>query len=393
MLQWVCLLFALVCSGAALAAEPIRIAVTGPFTGGSAQLGLSMRDGIRLATAEINKAGGLLGRKLELIERDDEAIPERGAQAVQDLLAHYRIHAALGVVNTGVGLACQRFYQEARIPMITSVATGSVLTRQFMPPQYPENYIFRISAQDIVQSEIIVAEAVDKRGLKRVAIFHDTTSYGEGGRADLERALYRRNLTPLTIEKFNIGERDMSSQLRRAKAIGAEAILTYGIGPELAQVANGRAQLGWKVPIIGSWTLGSPAFIDSAGPNAEGARMPQTLIDDTPNPTQRAFIQKFLRFTGQARIPSPTAAAQGYDSVYLLAAAIRQAKSTSGPAIREALESLRKKVPGVVTTYDRPYTQLDHEAIDTPAPVTLGEVRNGRVSYAYEAQRAATVAR
>ena len=72
----------------------------------------------------------------------------------------------------------------------------------------------------------------------------------------------------------------MTAQLLKAKEAGAEAVLTYGIGPELAQIANGMAKLGWKVPMIGCWTLSMANFIDNAGANGEGARMPQTFIQD-----------------------------------------------------------------------------------------------------------------
>ncbi|HQE41481.1 MAG TPA: ABC transporter substrate-binding protein, partial [Zoogloea sp.] len=126
-----------------LAGEPIRIGVSGPFTGGSSPMGVAMRDGIRLAAQEINAAGGILGRPLRLIERNDEASPEHGAQIAQELINREKIVAGLGIVNTGVALASQRFYQQAHLPMITSVATGSIITKQFLPPQYPDNYIFR----------------------------------------------------------------------------------------------------------------------------------------------------------------------------------------------------------------------------------------------------------
>jgi len=96
------------------AIEPIRIGVSGPFTGGSSPMGLSMRDGIRLAAQEINAAGGILGRPLRLIERDDEARPERGAQVAQELINREKIVAGLGIVNTGVALASQLLPAGAR---------------------------------------------------------------------------------------------------------------------------------------------------------------------------------------------------------------------------------------------------------------------------------------
>lgn len=371
----------------ASAIEPIRIGVSGPFTGGSNPMGIAMRDGIRLAAREINAAGGILGRPVVLVERDDEARPERGAQVVQELINQEKVIAGLGIVNTGVALASQRFYQQAHIPMITSVATGSIITKQFLPPQYPDNYIFRASAPDSVQAAMIVEEAVVRQRLRKLAIFHDSTNYGQLGREDLERALERHGIRPVAVERFNIRDVDMTPQLARARAVGAEAILTYGLGPELAHLANGMVRIGWKVPMMGSWALAMSNFIDNAGPNAEGTRMPQTFIQEGNTPRRKAFIDKYRKAFGVERIPVAPAAAQGYDSMLLLAAAIQQARSTDGARLREALENLKDRVEGIVMVYDRPFSRTDHEAIDTPRIPVIGEVRNSQVVFAYDEDR------
>ena len=99
----------------AVAADPIKIGVAGPFTGGSSSMGVSMRDGVRLATAEINKAGGIMGRQILLVERDDEAKNERGVQIAQELISKEKVTAAVGYVNTGVALASQRFLADQEI--------------------------------------------------------------------------------------------------------------------------------------------------------------------------------------------------------------------------------------------------------------------------------------
>ncbi|MBY0235623.1 MAG: ABC transporter substrate-binding protein, partial [Burkholderiaceae bacterium] len=171
----------------ALAAEPIKIGVSGPFTGGSSSMGVSMRDGVRLAADEINKAGGVLGRQLLLVERDDEAKNERGVQIAQELINKEKVAATVGYINTGVALASQRFYQEAKIPVMNNVATGSLVTHQF--DDQPENYIFRNAAHDSIQAPMIVEETIVRRGYKKVAILADSTNYGQLGRADLEKAL------------------------------------------------------------------------------------------------------------------------------------------------------------------------------------------------------------
>ncbi len=135
------------------AADPIKIGVTGPLTGGSSSMGVSMRDGAELAAEEINKAGGVLGRPIQLVERDDEAKNEVGVQVAQELINKEGVVATLGFANTGVALAATRFYQEAEIPVIDNVATGSVVTAQFLAPDHEHNYIFRTSANDGIQSK------------------------------------------------------------------------------------------------------------------------------------------------------------------------------------------------------------------------------------------------
>jgi branched-chain amino acid transport system substrate-binding protein len=251
--------------------------------------------------------------------------------------------------------------------VMNNVATGSLVTHQF--DDQPENYIFRNAAHDSIQAPMIVEEAITRRGYKKVAILADSTNYGQLGRADLETALQLKGIKAVAVEKFNVKDVDMTAQLLKAKEAGAEAVLTYAIGPELAQIANGMTKLGWKVPMVGSWTLSMANFIDNAGPGGEGARMPQTFIQEPFNPKN-------------ARIDSPVSAAQGYDSIYLLAAAIKQANSTDGPKIKAALEDLKTPVEGVITTYSKPFTAKDHEAITANIPV-FGEVKGQRVVYAY----------
>ena len=366
------------------AADPIKIGVDGPFTGGSSSMGVSMRDGVRLAVDEINKAGGVLGRPLLLVERDDEAKNERGVQIAQELINKEKIVAVVGFINTGVALASHRFYQEAKIPVMNNVATGSLVTHQF--DDQPGNYIFRNAAHDSIQAPMIVEEAITRRGFKRVAILADSTNYGQLGRTDLEAALAQKGIKAVAVEKFNIKDVDMTPQLLKAKEAGAEAVLTYGIGPELAQIANGMTKLGWKVPMIGSWTLSMANFIDNAGPGGEGARMPQTFVQEPTTPKRQSFIISYLKTFNpkNGRIDSPVSAAQGYDSIYLLAAAIKQAGSTDGPKIKAALEDLKTPVDGVITTYTKPFSAKDHEAITANIPV-FGEVKGQRVVYAYAA--------
>ena len=289
----------------AFAQEPIKVGLSGPFTGGSSSMGVSMRDGAKLAAAEINKAGGVLGRPLLLVERDDEAKNELGVQIAQELINKERVVATLGFINTGVALAAQRFYQEAEIPVFNNVATGSVVTKQFLPPEHKANYIFRNAANDTIQSSMIAEYAVKRKGYSKPALLADSTNYGQLGVKDLTAALEKMNIKPVATDKFNIGDTDMTAQVLRAKEAGADVILTYAIGPELAQIANSMAKLGWKVPMIGSWTLSMASFIDTSGANGEGATMPQTFVQLPNTPKRKAFIEAYQAAYKVDRMPSP----------------------------------------------------------------------------------------
>jgi len=359
------------------AADPIRIGVDGPFTGGSAPMGIDMLRGVELAADEINKAGGILGRPLVLVKRDDQANNDRGAQIADELTENHLVDAAVGYINTGVALAAIPYFEEAHIPVVLSVTTGSVLTRQFAPPEYAENYVFRVSCSTALEVEKI-AEIVKARGYQKISIFADTTAYGQVGRHDLIQALAAQGIAPVSNEKFNIGDTDMTAQLKRAHAAGADVVLTYGIGPELAAIANDRAKIGWMVPMIGSWTLSMSNFIDAAGVNGNGTVMPQTFIEQSDTPKRAAFIQAFHAAYKVTRMDSPPSAAQGYDSLYLLAAAIRQAGTVDGPKVRAALDNLHDKVEGVVQVYNHPFNPTNHEAVGAN-DVVYGVVDNGRV--------------
>lgn len=367
------------------AAQDIKIGFQCPLTGGSSPFGVSGLAGAKLALQEVNSRGGVLGRKLVIIERDTEAKNERGVQLAQELIQKERVVAGVGFCNTGVSLAAQKYYQEAMIPVIDVVATGTAVTRQFTPPEYPSSYVFRVGARDELQAGMIVEEAIRQKKSK-FAILADSTNYGQLGRQDLEKALTARGLKPVIVEKFNVKDVDMTPQLLKARNAGADIVLAYGIGPELAQIANSMAKLGWKVPILTSWNSAMSNFIDTAMANGNGVRMPQTFIQEASSPRKASFIQAYQKVYSADRIPSPSSAAQAYDGILLIAAAIQQAGTTDGAKVREALEDLKQPVEGVISTYNRPFSTTNHEAT-TPQMIVWGEVRDGKVVYAYEAER------
>ena len=390
-------LLSALCVAQALAGNTLKLAITGPFSGGSAPMGASMRDGAKLAISEINQAGGVqvAGKKLkiEIVERDDEAKNERGALIAQELASMDDLSGVIGTVNTGVALAGDKHLQEKGVTKIITPAAGSASMTQWNKAGVKDLSIFRFAAHDGIQATMVVEQALLMKKTK-VALLHDATNYGASGRDDLLAKIKAQGgkLEVVATEKFNIGDKDMTAQLLHAKSAGAQAILIWGIGPEMAAVANGMAKIGLKVPLIGGWTLSMSNFIDNAGKNGDGTLMPQTFIEEAITPRARAFIQAYHKAYNVTRINSPVSAAQGYDAVLLFAAAVKQAGSSDTHKIKEALEDLKAPVPGVIATWIHPFAKWDpanedsHEAFRREQ-VVMGMVKDGHVVFGNEADR------
>ncbi|HNJ76533.1 MAG TPA: ABC transporter substrate-binding protein [Azospira sp.] len=380
-------------SATALAADDtIRIGFYCPLTGGSADMGVSARNGIRLAFEEINgMAGGVNGRKLELVERDDLANPEHAKKVVEELIQKEKVVATMGVCNTGVGLATIDAFQTAKVPLIVPVSTGTPLTKKFAGA--PENWIFRVSPRDEVQAPFIVADAL-KRGFRKIALFADTSGYGEAGKNDVEKALAEAGLKPVSVQRFAVGVKDLAEQVKEAKAAGADVVISYTVGPEAAVLAKAIQAQKWNVQLMGSWPLSWRNFIDGAGSAGEGTLVAVSFLQQAGFQRRNAFITAYQQKYNTPVIPSPMAAAQGYDAALLLFYALHQAQSTEPAKIKLALENLGRQVAGVITTYDRPFSKSDHDAL-TGNMLVMGVVRKGAVDYAYkeDAQRGFIVQR
>jgi len=360
-------------------ANTLRIGLIGPFTGGSADFGTPMRNGIQLAVDEINAVGGYLGRKIELVIKDDQGNPDVGLKMSGELVAE-KVAATIGFCNTGVAAKSLETFQKAQLPLIIPCSTGSPLTAKYPPA---ESYIFRTSARDAIQVPFVV-EDITKRGWDKVAIFADTSGYGEAGLKDIEAALKAKNLQAVQVTRFPLAVKDLSEELKAARAKGANVIFSMTVGPENAVIANGRKALGWKVPQVGGWPLSFPFFIDGGKDAAEGALMAQTFIAEPSNERRASFLTAYARRYKVTKIPVPMAAAQGYDAVYILIYSlfgIRDGNLT-GPAVKTALENISRTYYGVVATYERPFSPQSKDAMSQNMLV-MGMVKNGAVTFAY----------
>lgn len=357
---------------------PVKIGVIGPFTGPSSDFGMPMLNGIQLAAEEINAVGGYLGRPLQLVIKDDQGNPDIGLKGSQELVAEGVI-ATLGFCNTGVAMKALDVFQNAKSPLIVPCSTGTPVTGKFPGPS---SYIFRTAARDSIQAPFVVEDLI-KRGWTKVAIFADTTGYGEAGLKDVEAALANKGLKAAHVARFPLGVKDVKDHLTAARNAGANVVFSYTVGQENAVIANGRRDLKWDVPQVGAWPLSFPFFIQGAPQASEGSLMAQTFIAEPSNERRASFLSAYARKYNQ-KMAVPMAAAQGYDATYLLTYAlfgIRNGKF-DGPFVKTALENIPRVYYGVVATYERPFTLEDKDAI-TQNMLVMGKVKAGSVTFAY----------
>jgi branched-chain amino acid transport system substrate-binding protein len=363
------------------ASTAIRIGVIAPLSGPSADFGVPMLNGVKLAVDEINVAGGYLGRKIELLVRDDEANPDKGRKASEDLAAQ-KVMATIGFCNTGVAAKSLEVFQSQKIPLIIPCATGTHLTATY--PAH-ESYIFRTSAKDSVQASFVVDDIV-KRGWTKVAVFADNTAYGDSGLKDVIAALAKYKLSPVHIARFPIGVKDVTADLKAAREAGANAVFSYSLGPESVAIALGRKELGWKVPQVGAWPLSFPAYVDGAKGAGEDTLMAQTfIVEQRGNERRTAFLNGYMAKYHLKNVPAAIPAAQAYDSTYLLLYSLFGVKGTpDGPALKASLENLQRIYYGAVATYDNPFSTSDKDAF-TSNMLLMGQIKDGAVTYAYPA--------
>jgi branched-chain amino acid transport system substrate-binding protein len=359
---------------------PVRLGLIFPLTGGSSDMGNSALTGAKLAVDEINQVGGLLGRPLELVIRDDKADPATGLKAAEELVLQEKVVATIGFCNTGVAAKALEVFQKNQHVLFVPCATGSVLTSKYPPA---DSYVFRNSARDALQTQFLVDEIV-KRNLRKVALLVDGSGYGDAGLKDLETALGRAGLKPQIVLRFKVGTKSLVEEMKQARDSGADSLIGWTVGPESGVVSEARAAIRWGVPQFGPWGLSHRSAYEVSNGAAEGAMMVQTVL---PNPfleRNSSFVRGYTRMSKEALIGSMMSASQSYDAVHLILRAMFASKhDLSGPALKKALENLPRPYQGVVTTYDRPFSDKEHDAISANM-LWLGVWREGQRHYFYK---------
>ncbi|SDI50859.1 ABC transporter substrate-binding protein [Alloyangia pacifica] len=349
----------LLAAAPASAAEPIKLGLVAALSGQSAKSGEAITRGIELALDKINGAGGVLGRPLELVSRDDESNPGKGLVAARELVQREEVAALIGGLDTPVSMAIVPYMNEAKVPFVGPWAAGTPITMNGAE----ENYVFRVSAVDEYVDEAITEYLVTKYGAAKPGMILINNPWGESNEAGLTKALAKRGMEHAGIEKFESNDVDVVPQLTRLKENGADSLfLVANVAPS-AQVVKSLDRMGWDVPIASHWGPAGGRFTELAGASGEKVHFIQTfLFTDAAHPLFAALQEKYPEIETLADVTPATGIANAYDATLLLAAAIEKAGSTEGPAIREAMYQI-SGVEGVIKTYDMPFTPEDQDAL------------------------------
>lgn len=338
--------------------DPIKIGAAISMTGGTALFGEGVKQGAELAIEEFNAAGGFDGRMAELILYDDEAKPEKSVEVVQKLINQDKVAALIGPANSGNAMAHISFVQNAKIPEVIPVATGTDIVSTYA--KEPKNYIFRVSALDSVQVGAILKELIDKKGFKKIGVIHDTEGYGQGGRKDiLQQMKDNYNMEPAVVSAFDPKELNLEQNIRDMKKANVEAVMFYGLAPQSAKLLEARNKEGLDAPIYATWATGDPTVVNLVGDlvNHNVFFVQSFTVDQSDK--AKAFDKKIIEKYGKNVFPVATA--QGYDSTKLILEGIKKAGSLDGEKIRDAIENI-DNFEGVTAIKSKPFTKENHEA-------------------------------
>lgn len=348
-------------AAAAASAQDIKLGYNGDLSASpSAQSGQAAVLGMEAAIADINASGGVLGRKLVLVTRDDTSAPPKSIQNMSELIDSEKVSAVFGPTNSGNAMAWKHIANQKKVPVIGNVGSGTDITKPMSPGA--DNFMFRVSMVDREQVAALMAyvkKNVEKS--KVVGLMAETTGYGQGGLKDMEEIAKLQNIKIAATEKFGVGDTDMTSQLGKMKSANVDTIVVWAQGTPIAQLVRSMEKINYFPLVLSSWAADNITFYDAAGKTLAEKPIFMRTVSETRTPVQQKL---FDRVGSKLKAPgSFSFALHGYDSVLLYAAAAKQANSVDGNAVRQALEDLKAPVQGTLKTYDKPFSKTRHEAL------------------------------
>lgn len=348
--------------GAQAAEPPIKVGLVAALSGQSAKSGEALTRGLTMAINEVNAKGGVLGRQLELVRRDDESNPSKGMLAARELVQREKVTVLFGGLDTPVSLAIVPLANQMKVPFMGIWAAGTKITENGAA----DNYVFRVSAVDELVDEALVKYGVDN-GMKKPGMILINNPWGESNEAGFKRALEKRGMANAGVERIQDSDLDVVPQLTRLKNAGADTLLMVGnVGPS-AQVVKSLDRMGWDVPVVSHWGPAGGRFGELAGPNASRVHFIQTYVFTEHNSPKgdallAALKTAYPQIKTLADVTPAVGIANAYDALHLAALAIEKAGNTDGKAVRDGFYAI-SEYDGLIKHYKQPFTVQKHDAL------------------------------
>lgn len=351
-------LFAL--SAPTFAQEPIVIGVSVPITGQYAESGKSIQAGVELARKELNEAGGIQGRPLEIVVGDSQGAPDIAKRVARKFVSDPNIVAEIGEFTSSCSMAAQPVYDKAGMVQLSPVTSH---------PSFASGspYSFSIIGAQAGGSPFMARAAVERLGKKRLAVAYLDTDWGISVKTLFVEEAARLGAEIVLEESYLEGTTDFSATIKHLRAAQPDALFLASMTPDAVAISKQRQQDGWEdVTVIGVLPMSSPEFIALGGAAVENLIMPTIFFLKDPRPEVQNFITAYQ--AAYQIVPSYFAAI-GYDAMRLLADAINQC-GVERKAIQQALASV-KEYSGVTGKF------TFSEQGDVIREYTLLQVKNG----------------
>jgi len=356
---------------AAFAADPIKIGSVLSVTGPAAFLGDPELKTLQMYVEDINKKGGVLGRPLELVHYDDGSDASKANGFTKRLIDDDKVDILVGGTTTGATMSAAPLVEKAGIPFI-SLAGAVVIVEPV------KKWVFKTPHTDRMAAEKVF-EDMKKRGISKVALFSETSGFGQSGKKETEGVAAKYGVTLVASETYGPKDTDMSPQLTKIKnTAGVQAVFIFGLGQGPAIATKNYKQLGITLPLYHAHGVASEEFIKLAGPAAEGVRLPAAALlvanklaaNDPQKPVVTAYTKAF---TEKWKTDVSTFGGHAYDGLMIAVDAIKRAKTTDKAAVRDAIEATKGYVGtgGIVNM-----SATDHMGLDLSAFRML-EIKNG----------------
>jgi branched-chain amino acid transport system substrate-binding protein len=317
-----------------------KIGASAPLTGPRALLGRNLKQGVDLAVGEINAAGGVLGKPLQVVFEDDQGDnPNAAINAVNRLIQVDKVPVMLGPHYTVAQLATQKTFCDGPIVSFTG-ASGIPVTSGGC------KHVVRVRANDTTQAKALIEFLRSQLKIDKIGIIYVNDDFGKAGADRVKSVIEGYGLKPVAMEGHNPQDKDFSAQLGRLRNAGAGAVVLWTHDTEAALIVRQAKQLGLNMRFGGSTSLSEPSFVKLAGDAAEGVFSANDFVPSNPEPAVQAFVKKY-----QAKynsLPEIWASAY-YDATYLAAKAMQAANSTDPDKIRAAMSSV--KYDGLLGSY------------------------------------------